>query len=58
MSEKPGEGVDTSNASDLRDRRQGSYDPVGDHKKTNDSVSTEHERQQGGGVMQGEPIPT
>jgi hypothetical protein len=57
-SKKPGEGVDTSKASDLRDTRQGAYDQVGNHEKPDDSAPTEHERQQTGGSMQGEPIPT
>jgi hypothetical protein len=57
-SKKPGEGVDTSKASDLRDTRQGAYDQVGNQVKPDDSVATEHERQQTGGSMQGEPIPT
>jgi hypothetical protein len=57
-SEKPGEGVNTSKASDLRDHRQGAYDQVGNQKKPNASASTERERRQTGGSMQGEPIPT
>jgi hypothetical protein len=57
-SEKPGEGVNTSKASDLRDHRQGAYDQVGNQKKPNASASTERERGQTGGSMQGEPIPT
>jgi hypothetical protein len=55
---KRGEGVDTSKASDLRDDRQGAYDPVGNQKKADDSEPTGHERAQTGGSMQGEPIPT
>jgi hypothetical protein len=54
-SEKPGEGVNTSKASDLRDRRQGAYDQVGSQNKPNASASTERERGQTGGSMQGEP---
>jgi hypothetical protein len=55
--EKRGEGVDSSKASDLRDTRQGAYDPVGNQKVADDSAPTEHERQQSGGSMQGEPVP-
>jgi hypothetical protein len=53
MPETPGEGVDTSKASDLRDTRQGAYDLVGNQKKPDDSAATEHERQQTGGSIQG-----
>jgi|RhiMethySRZTD1v2_1073278.scaffolds.fasta_scaffold567629_2 hypothetical protein len=56
--EKRGEGVDSSRASDLRDTRQGAYDQVGNQTIPDDSRPTEHERQQSGGAMQGEPIPT
>jgi hypothetical protein len=54
---KPGEGVDTAKASDLRDDRQGAYDPAG-NQKIDDSEPTDREREQTGGPMQGEPIPT
>ena len=57
-SKKLAEGVDTTKASDLRDARQGAYDPAGNQKKPDDSAPTEHERQQTGGSMQGEPLPT
>ena len=55
---KPGEGVDTSRGSDLRDDRQGAFDPVGNQKKTDASEPTDREREQPGGSIQGEPIPT
>jgi len=49
---------DTSQASTLLDKRQGTYDQVANQTKPDDSEPTEHERAQGGGGMQGEPIPT
>ena len=43
---------------DLRDDRQGAYDPVGNQTKRGTSEATPHERAQPGAAMQGEPVPT
>src|SRR5689334_10533965 len=56
-SNKSDESVRSSNRSDLRDDRQGAYDPVANEKKPDDSEPSEQERAQSGGTMQGEPIP-
>jgi hypothetical protein len=58
VAKRRGEGVDTSKASDLRDDRQGAYDAAGNQDKPDDSEPTDREREQTGGSMQGEPIPT
>jgi hypothetical protein len=43
---------------DLRDDRQGAYDPVGNRTKRNTSEATTHERLQPGAAMQGDSLPT
>jgi len=50
-------GVSSEQASDLRDNRQGTYDPIGNQKKPDLSEPTSRERAQPGGAMQGEPVP-
>ena len=43
---------------DLRDERQGAYDPVGNQKVADTNHQTEHERAQTGADVRGEPAPT
>ena len=43
---------------DLRDERQGTYDPVGNQKLSDTNQQTEHERAQPGADVRGEPVPT
>jgi hypothetical protein len=52
-----GPGVESERASDLRDTRQGNYDPATNPPKENTSQTTPHERAQPGGAVQGEPVP-
>jgi hypothetical protein len=42
---------------DLRDDRQGTYDPVGNQKLPDTNQQTEHERAQPGADVRGEPVP-
>jgi hypothetical protein len=44
-------------SSDLRDKRQGAYDPVGNQKVLDRSQQSEHERAQPGADVRGEPVP-
>jgi hypothetical protein len=50
-------GVRSGRASDLRDTRQGAYNPVGNQTQEDISEPTPRARAQRGGAMQGEPIP-
>jgi hypothetical protein len=47
-----------SQQGDLRDERQGTYDPVGNQKRPDTNQQTEHERAQPGADVRGEPVPT
>lgn len=42
---------------DLRDERQGAYDPVGNQKLPDTNQQTEHERGQPGADVRGKPVP-
>ena len=52
-----GPGGESERASDLRDTRQGNYDPASGLPKENTSQTTPHERAQPSGAVQGEPVP-
>ena len=47
-----------SQQGDLRDERQGAYDPVGNQKVPDTNQQTAHERAQAGADVRGEPVPT
>src|SRR4051794_2165672 len=52
-----GPGLKDERASDLRDTRQGAYDPVGNQVVPDTSKPTPREKAQPGASMQGEPVP-
>src|SRR3954470_2495554 len=51
-----GKGVQDRRASDLRDDREGTYDPLGNQRQPDTSQASPREKAQPGASMQGEPV--